>query len=317
MNSRQIEIFHTVMLMGTVTEAATKLGITQPAVTASLKQIEGTLGFMLFHRAGGRLHPTAEAQVLFSEAERIQDNLEVFRKLAVRLKNDLTAHLRIAVPPVFSLDLIPDTIASFIAETSSCMIDVTTQHHDQILADIASAVGHNNLGITFGLEHSKSSTKTKRSEEKLSMAGLGSIPIGSAQIVALIPASWPLARKPRISVSDFRDKPMVGTFTGEPLGNAVENMLKNSGISNDFSVRVHNHSVAANLASKGVGAAFIDSVTAAYAQRYYGEKTFKVRAIQQAPSLSVTAVFAYAHPLNAHAKRFIDIFRKHFKALYP
>jgi len=303
MNSRQIEIFYSVMKLGTVTEAAARLGITQPAVTASLKQIEASLGFNLFHRAGGRLHPTAEATILFSEAVRIQDNLGTFKKLAERLKNDLTAHLRIAAPPVFSHDLIPEAIAKFTTETKSSLIDVTTQHHDEILKDIASSVGHNNLAITFGLD-----------ERTGASAQLGSIPIGKADIVALVPANWPLAQNASVSVTDFAGKPMVGTFTGEPLGNAVEGLLEHTGVASDYVVRVHNHSVAANLASKGVGAAFVDSVTAAYAQRYYGRNNVKVRPLEGAPYLDVTAVYSYEHPLNKNAKRFVDIFRTCFRA---
>jgi len=302
MNSRQIEIFHAIMRQGTVTEAAAKLGITQPAVTASLKQIEAALGFNLFHRAGGRLHPTAEATILYSEAKRIQDNLDTFKKLAARLKDDLTAHLRIAAPPVFSHDLIPEAIAKFTGETKSTLIDITTQHHDDILKDIASSVGHNNLAITFGLD-----------ERAGSSAQLGSIPIGKSEIVALIPASWHKSQKPTVSVTDFAGKPMVGTFTGEPLGNAVERLLENTGVASDYVVRVHNHSVAANLVSKQVGAAFVDNVTAAYAQRYYDKHSFIVRPLENAPPLDVTAVYSYEHPLNKNAKRFVDIFRTCFR----
>jgi len=303
MNSRQIEIFHAVMKAGTVTGAADKLSISQPAVTTSLKQIEAALGFNLFHRAGGRLHPTAEAQILFSEAVRIQDNLNIFHKLAARLKNDLTAHLRIAAPPVFSHDLIPEAITRFSSETNSSLIDLTTQHHDEILKDIASSVGQNNLAITFGLSRPPGTG-----------AQLGSIPIGKSDIVALIPANWDLANKAIVSIRDFAGKPMVGTFTGEPLGNAVERLLEHTGVASDYVVRVHNHSVAANLASKGVGAAFVDSVTAAYAMRYYDQSAFKVRPLEGSPSLDVTAVYSYEHPLNKNAKRFVDIFRTCFRA---
>ncbi len=311
MNSRQIEVFHTVMKMGTVTEAAAKLGITQPAVTASLKQIEAALGFNLFHRAGGRLHPTGEARILFNEAERIQDSLMVFQKLADRLKHDLTTHLRIAAPSVFSHDLIPDAIADFTAEEKSCLIDVTTQHHDEILEDIASNVGHNNLGITFGLDEASAINGGGQ---------LGSILIGKSQLVALVPADWPIANRTNLLIEDLTALPMVGTFSGEPLGNAVETLVGSSTgntSGTNHIVRVQNHSVAANLASNGVGVAIIDSVTAAYAQRYFKGRNFKIRRIKNAPALDVTAVYSYEHPLNKHAKRFIDIFRKYFKGLQP
>lgn len=294
MNGRQIEIFHAVMKAGTVTDAAARLGITQPAVTASLKQIEAAIGFNLFHRKGGRLQPTAEARILYREAERIQDSLEVFRRLGKRLRNDLTSHLRVVTPPAFSHSLVPDVVADFVDQASDCLIDITTQHHEQILKDISGTAGLNNLGITFG--------KDER-------PGVGSLIIGKTEIVALVPNHSPLAAKECLSAKDLVGTPLVGTFAGEPLGNAVEQMMLEAGHSADYSIRAHNHSVAANLASKGVGTAIVDSFTADYARRSYTPDSFSVIPIEQAPSLPVTAVFSYRHPLNEHARRFIELFR--------
>lgn len=299
MNSRQIEIFHTVMLLGTVTEAAQKLGITQPAVTASLKQIEASLGFNLFHRAGGRLHPTAEAKILFEEAARIQNSLDVFGKLAERLKKDLTTHLRIAAPPVLCHDLIPEAIARFSADRSDCLIDVTTQHHDSILDDVASSVGQNNLGLTFGLDD---------------RPGLGSLLLGRSEIMGLVPVDWPLSDKGELEVQSLEGKPVVGTFAGEPLGNAVNALFEQADIAPNHVTRVHNHSVAANLASKGVGVAIVDSLTATYAQRYFDNGQYQITPVANAPSLPVTAIYSYEHPLNKNARRFTEIFRSCLRA---
>ena len=300
MNGRQIEIFHAVMKTGTVTEAADRLGITQPAVTASLKQIEASIGFNLFHRRGGRLHPTSEARILYGEAERIQDSLEVFRKLGDRLKDDLTSHLRIATPPAISHSLVPEAVAAFFRQPTDCLIDVTTRHHEQILEDISGPAGQNNLGITFGLDD---------------RPGIGSLAMGMASIVALVPRSSPLADHDVLTIDKLAQTPLVGTFAGEPLGDAVERLMLDAGITADYMVRAHNHSVAANLASKGVGTAIIDSVTAAHARDCYAPDSFAVIPVAHAPALPVTAVFSYKHPLNSHAKRFVDIFRQQFSQL--
>ena len=295
MNGRQIEIFHAIMHTGTVTEAAVRLGISQPAVTASLKQMESGLGFNLFHRKGGRLHPTSEAKILNGEANRIQDSLMVFKNLANRLKKDLTTHLRVATPPTFGHDLIPEAIAQFTQHSRDCLMDVSIQHHSDILKDVASSVGQNSLGITFGLDGNRN---------------LGSITIGSADIVALVPSDWGIATQKSLPISAFADKPLIGTFAGEPLGNAVEALLRTANINPDFSIRVHTHSIAANLAGKGVGATIVDSVTATHAMVHHSGHGFTAIAIEDAPSLPITAVFSYEHPLNKHAKQFVDIFKQ-------
>lgn len=298
MNARQIEIFHAVMKAGTVTEAARQLGITQPSATASLRQIEDALGFNLFHRKGGRLAPTAEAKALFTEAEHLQDSLTVFKNLASRLKNDLTSHLRVVAPPAFCHELLPSAIAELTKTNKHCVLDITTLHHGQILNDITTVGGQNNLGFTFG---------TGAHE------GIGSIPIGKASIVALVPSEWQLADQESIQIEHLVNKPLIGTFSGEPLGDAVEKMLNGSTLDTNYTIRAHSHSVAASLAGQGVGAAIIDSVTASYTKARIINSGFKVLAIENAPTLPVTAIFSYEHPLNKNAKQLIDIFRKLYR----
>ena len=86
MNLRQCEIFRAVMTTSSITEAADRLGITQPAVSKMLAQIERDLGFPLFLRERRRLVPTPEAQALFKEVERAFLGLEHLTRFARDLK---------------------------------------------------------------------------------------------------------------------------------------------------------------------------------------------------------------------------------------
>ena len=58
MQLRQLECFRTLMLTGTMTRAAEELGISQPAVSATIAGLEKHIGFTLFIRQAGRLSPT-------------------------------------------------------------------------------------------------------------------------------------------------------------------------------------------------------------------------------------------------------------------
>lgn len=300
MNARQIEIFYAVMKAGTVTEAAKQLGITQPSATATLRQVEDALGFNLFHRVGGRLAPTAEARALYGEAERIQGSLTVFRNLAARLKHDLTSHLRVVAPPAFCHELLPSAVADMMRKNKNCVLDMTTLHHKQILTDITTTGGQNNLGFTFGASDTE---------------GVGSIPIGKAHIVALVPEAWPLAHKNSVTITELANTPLIGTFAGEPLGDAVEKMMRKAKLSHNPAIRAHSHSVAASLAGQAVGTAMIDSITAAYTKARLVNSGFKILAVEQAPTLPVTAIFSYEHPLTPHAKKLIECFRKRYRTL--
>lgn len=66
-----MELFGTLMRVGTTIETARVLGLSQPAVSAQLKRLESQLGLRFFERTGNRLMPTAEAQALFSDTAAI------------------------------------------------------------------------------------------------------------------------------------------------------------------------------------------------------------------------------------------------------
>ncbi len=68
MDLRKLEAFREVMLTGSVTEAARNMGRTQPAVSNLIAGLENCVGYKLFERRGGRLHPVPEAHFLLAEA---------------------------------------------------------------------------------------------------------------------------------------------------------------------------------------------------------------------------------------------------------
>ena len=71
MNFRQMEVFHAIMMTGSVTSAAKSLNITQPAATKILRHSEDQLKFRLFHRIKGRLVPTDDALAILPDVERV------------------------------------------------------------------------------------------------------------------------------------------------------------------------------------------------------------------------------------------------------
>ncbi len=91
MNLREMELFGTLMRVGTTTETARLLGISQPSVSAQLKRLEANLGISLFHRTGNRLEPTREANEIFalsapifSTYAQVRDRLPALRNQAAR-----------------------------------------------------------------------------------------------------------------------------------------------------------------------------------------------------------------------------------------
>lgn len=71
-----LAIVREVQRSGTLTEAATRLHLTQSALSHSIRKLEGQLGTEIWHREGRRLRPTQAGNALLALANRILPQLE-------------------------------------------------------------------------------------------------------------------------------------------------------------------------------------------------------------------------------------------------
>jgi DNA-binding transcriptional LysR family regulator len=77
MTLEQIKIFIEAARYGSFTLAAEKLGLTQSAVSMSIKKLEERHGVVLFDRTGRRLVVTDAGQLLLNDAERILRDMDL------------------------------------------------------------------------------------------------------------------------------------------------------------------------------------------------------------------------------------------------
>ncbi len=94
MNLRQLEVFQAVMYGGTTKNAARLLRISQPAVSNMIRQFEDQLGFKLFDRISGRLHPTLEAKVLSTNLDRVFASVDALENLVNDLRDSQVGTLK-------------------------------------------------------------------------------------------------------------------------------------------------------------------------------------------------------------------------------
>jgi len=112
-NQRRVEAFHAVMLSGSITSAAEKLGISQPAVSRLISDFEHEIGMKLFSRAGGNLSPTEDARSLLDDVEFFFRGLDGVYQAAQDIKAMRKGVLRLGVMPNLALDVVPDIVSSF------------------------------------------------------------------------------------------------------------------------------------------------------------------------------------------------------------
>lgn len=103
----QLKSFFMVARIGSVTQAAKRLGLSQPTITAQIRALEEAYGVELFHRGGRRLALSDAGLALLPKVEAlVQQETEI--DFFLRHSGDLrTGSLRIgATAPYYVLDLI-------------------------------------------------------------------------------------------------------------------------------------------------------------------------------------------------------------------
>lgn len=123
---RQVEAFRAVLSTGSMTAAAELMGVTQPAVSRLIRDMETEIGVSLFERNSGRVYPTQDAFSLFREVERSFVGLDSIAVAAEALRDRREGYLRIAASIAPSFYCLPGVIDDFQGEWPGVKVTLKT-----------------------------------------------------------------------------------------------------------------------------------------------------------------------------------------------
>lgn len=268
MRLRHIEVFHAVLLTGSVSAAARLLHITQPAVSRTLQHAELQLGFALFQREGGRLSPTVEAQTLRPHVERLFAQLDELQRLSASLKaGRVQGELRVLTVLALSYRVLPRAVEMFLKRHPDVQLRHQALHSAQIVD--ALVLHEADVGYVFSApEHPALSREA----------------LGSRDVVAVVPKGW-LAQaaleRGQLDVSQLARLPVIGLDGADPLGLQLAHFFRENQQPGRVVMTVQTYHVALALAQQGVGVAMVDACTALSADAR------RVDVLPLAPALSV------------------------------
>jgi DNA-binding transcriptional LysR family regulator len=107
---RQLRSFLAAVEAGSVTAAARSLGLTQPAISQQLRQLEQTVGARLLDRVGGKLLPTAAGQALLDPARRAQSAAEDAVSAVAAYRSGESGRVRLGTGATACIYLLPPAL---------------------------------------------------------------------------------------------------------------------------------------------------------------------------------------------------------------
>ncbi len=242
---RALRIFHAIVRLGSVTSAARAQGLSQPAASRLLAQLERDVGFELFHRDRGKLLLTADGLLLHQEVERALDNVDRVQSLARDISDFRVGHLRLVAPPSFLEAVLPDAIERFLEQYPQVHLSIDSHGVEVAKAMIASRTV--NAGFVK-LPHNRADLRTET--------------VLVSESACVVPADHPLAAQDTVDASHLRGVPLILLGQGQRFRAQVEAAFVDAGVVPRVKVETHTIASACALASRGVGVAIVNETLA-------------------------------------------------------
>ena len=127
MKYKQMLAFRMVMITGSVSQAAKRIHISQPAVSNLISSLEQHFGFKLFERCKGRLIPTPDAHHIYENVSKALSGFEKVSESAHNIRDQKSGSLRVACMPVLSIEFMPDVISEFLTGRDDISVNLQVQ----------------------------------------------------------------------------------------------------------------------------------------------------------------------------------------------
>ncbi|WP_181176953.1 LysR substrate-binding domain-containing protein [Mesorhizobium sp. B2-6-4] len=271
MNIRQLEAFKATMTAKTTIGAAELLGVSQPAVSRLLGQLETSLSVTLFDRSGGHLNPTPEALLLHEEVLRAFVSIDKIREIAREMQVANSGMVSAASLPMLAMDFMPSAIARFTASRPESRISLRIQMSPRIEELVASQL------VDVGI-----------AEYPFDRSGIEIEEFCSAHYLMAVPSHHRLAQKARLTPEDLRDERYI-SITHNHLGRQLaDQIFDRYGVKRRIVLEAQLFSTIANMVGKGLGIGLIDPFTAFDFREHPG-----VRSIPFEPAVSLRLGMLY------------------------
>ena len=113
-NLYQLQSFVTVISEGSMTAAADKLYLTQPAVSQQIRSLEESLGVELLMRGVRHIKVTSHGELLFEQAKKILLMIQQMETSVSMMNVKLTGHLRVGCLNSIGLHLMTGVLGRFL-----------------------------------------------------------------------------------------------------------------------------------------------------------------------------------------------------------
>lgn len=295
LNLRQLEVLRAVMRLRTTVGAAREIGMSQPAVSNAIRNMEAHLGFRLFDRVNNRLIPTEEATSLYLDSEPLFLMFQGIRQKAGDLRSSRIGRVRVTTTAELSESLLPQALRLFVPKHPKVALSIETRSMTEMLDALEAGITH--VGLVM---------------EPDPRPGIELRPLAQFEMVCAAPAGSPLSPLPFVTPQDLGDSVLIAAPAGTRIHALVADAFHRARHPFAPMIEVRFMNVGMRLVEQGLGAMVVDPLTAAA-----GGNSLVVRPFRPAAPITVYAALARDKPPSRLVQSFLQQARLALREVLP
>jgi DNA-binding transcriptional LysR family regulator len=292
LNLNQLRFFYEAARDQNFTMAAKKLFVSQPAVTAQIKQFEDQANLKFFKKRGRKIYLTDEGKTLFEyvkklfeyelQVEHVIEDMKKLKRGILRLGTTKT-YARYFMPLVLSnfRETYPQ-VKIFLGEGSSLEIMYSLLDFQNEVALIAQV--EDNPRIHF-------------------------IPFSQEELVLILAVNHPLGEKQSVKVEELAREPLIMKETGSATRKIINELFVRKGVNPNILMETGNTEFIKQVVQRGEGVSFVvrSAVLAELNEKKLIERAIRGEHIY----LNVNIAYLKGQELSRAAQAFLDILMKY------
>ena len=238
MKLTQLQYFCEVYRQRNVSRAAEKLNISQPSISAAIKELEGEFGIALFSREGRGIRSTPEGDIFYEHAQSLLTHADSFRMKMLDLSQ--REELRFGVPPMIGSLVLPALYGKYQAEQCNCLLRIVEDGRGTLME------GLKNHQIDMALlPHD---TPLPQFDTKL---------VGTMETMCCVSRVHPLRGNQSVSVSDLANEPLVLFSDSFFQTEQILNRFQSAGISPNVLLQSNQLSTISQMIAGNIAVGFV------------------------------------------------------------
>lgn len=243
---RELEVLRALVQSGTTRAAADRLGISQPAVSRAVAQLEARLKRALFRREGGRLVPLAEALAVDAELDPVFAALGRIEHAATRAP-DPSVPLRIAAPPTIAHRFLPGPVGDFLRAHPGVPVNVDVLSSDLLVTQVA-----------------EGRVDVAMSDVEPSHAGVRAEPFRTTEAVCLMRREHPLAAREWVGPGDLDGAEFIALTRRHSARVAIDAVFAAAGVRCQIVIETATSVSASEYVREGLGLTLVNPFPVAW-----------------------------------------------------